>query len=1169
MGAKFGTMAPCAATELSAARLLFMRMRLLCTLLLCSTVLMAQRSALETARNRLQALGLAAGDLQDLRVTDSYTDPRTGIQHTWFRQQHLGIDIFNSEVAVHTRANGEVVHLTHRLVSDLAGKAKNATPAISAEDALRQVLRNDGVLSAEPVLARCIPERHRWEFTSSASQGAGPFAELVWLAVGDRLLLAWNVNHLVPDGSHWWNVRIDAMSGKELERNDWVASCGHHDRPDAPEHPLPMPAAPNDLRVLSLPVESPNHGARALRNAPWTLAPNASPYGWFDADGVVGADFNITRGNNAYACEDVNADNLPGTSPSSATLDFDFPLNLANAPSTYQSASITNLFYVCNVMHDVFYQYGFDEVSGNFQQNNYGNGGVGNDFVYADGQDGMGTNNGSFGTPPDGQNPRMTIMNWTFTSPNRDGCLDNGLVTHEYAHGISNRLVGGPGNANTLANQDQPGEGWSDWIALMMTMEPGDQGTDVRGLDTYLLGQPTTGTGIRPFPYTTNPAVNSLTYANTNSSAMLPNAHGIGTMWCSVLWDITWDLIAQYGFSADLYNGTAGNNIALHLVIEGMRYTPGSPGFVDARDGILVADQVLYGGANQDLLWAAFAARGLGFSASQGNPYWRFDQVEAFDLPTNNNVGVRAAHAPAPGIFHDCDNGLPVTMTIRNNGFTTQGNFNVSYRVDGGTIVTQLYPGTLQPGFTAQVTFPGALTFSGYGPHTIKAWTSLATDGYHADDTLTYTVNWQANAPTPMTANAEDALLPPSGWTAENPDGLYTWSNVSLAMGANCGTTRAFRMNYRTYNAPGQPDRLVSPLINLAGSAGSRLQFHHAYAPYGSGLDDGLTVRISTDCGANWTTIYTAFGAALATAPQTTSQWVPTACNQWQFHDIDLSAYDGQLVLIHFEGESHFGNDLFIDNINVVNTGVRLALKVLLEGPYDANTQLMSDALRTAGLVPASEPYTALGFLHAGGGGGESRQAGALTGAGNNAIVDWVLVELRDNATGQSVVATRSALLQRDGDVVAEDGSSPIAFEAAPGNYKVAVRHRNHLGAMTNGSIAMSATPTSLDLSLPATATHGTEARKNIGARAALWAGNCVRDGTVSALKYIGAGNDRDPVLVRIGGLLPNNTVTGYWSEDVNMDGVVKYTGTLNDRDPILVNIGGSSPNNVRTEQLP
>ena len=660
--------------------------------------------------------------------------------------------------------------------------------------------------------------------------------------------------------------------------------------------------------------------------------------------------------------------------------------------------------------------------------------------------------------------------------------------------------------------------------------------------------------------------MNSLTYAATNNSTTLPGAHGIGTMWCTVLWDMTWALIAQYGFSADLYNGNAGNNIAIQLVIDGMKYTPASPGFVDARDGILMADQVRYGGAHQNLIWTAFAARGLGFSASQGNPYWRFDQVEAFDMPTDPNVGVRSPNTPLAGVFTTCQNGLPLTVNVRNNGLQAQGNFNVSYGLDGGAPVTQLFSGTLMPGASAPVTFPGTLTLGSYGAHTIKAWTSLAIDQFHPDDTLTFTINWQATTSTPVSANAEDALLPPAGWVVENLDGLYTWSNVALAMGANCAATRAFRMNFRTYYAPGQLDRLVSPLITLAGSAGSRLQFHHAYAPYGSGLDDGLIVQISADCGQNWTTLWSAYGATLGTAPQTTSPFVPSACAQWLLHDIDISAYDGQLVRIRFVGESHFGNDLFLDNIVVVNNGVRLALKLMLEGPYDGNTLLMRDDMRNAGIIPANEPNTAAGFVQAGDGGGEVMQAGVTSITGDNAIVDWVQVELRSNINPATIIATRGALVQRDGDVVAEDGVSPIALLTSPGTYRVAVRHRNHLGAMTSTGVALTTTATPLDFTNGSVTTFGTDAQKVVGAKRLLWMGNAVRD---NQIKYTGTNNDRDPILTRVGGTVPTATTNGYWPEDHTLDGVVKYTGVGNDRDPILINVGGTVPTAVRTEQLP
>ncbi len=247
---------------------------------------------------------------------------------------------------------------------------------------------------------------------------------------------------------------------------------------------------------------------------------------------------------------------------------------------------------------------------------------------------------------------------------------------------------------------------------------------------------------------------------------------------------------------------------------------------------------------------------------------------------------------------------------------------------------------------------------------------------------------------------------------------------------------------------------------------------------------------------------------------------------------------------------------------------VLLALKGSLEGPYSPTTGLMGDALRTLGGFPTQEPYTALGYVHVASG-GESIAPAVLSVTGNNAIVDWVVVELRKAAIPATVVATRSALIQRDGDVVAVDGVSPVGFYAPPPNYKVALRHRNHLAVMTLNDVVLNNLSTSLDLGAAATATFGTNARKPITGTfptQALWAGDATFNGQV---KYTGSGNDRDPILTTVGSTTPNNTVTLYSTRDVNMNGNVKYTGSGNDRDPILVNVGSTTPNNVRVQQLP
>ena len=213
-----------------------------------------------------------------------------------------------------------------------------------------------------------------------------------------------------------------------------------------------------------------------------------------------------------------------------------------------------------------------------------------------------------------------------------DGDYDSGIVAHEYGHGISTRLTAGPQQVNCLFNDEQMGEGWSDWIGLMMTINPGDTPEQPRGIGTFAISQPTSGNGIRPAPYSTDFAVNGATYDTTNNPG-ISRPHGVGFVWATMLWDLTWELIDQYGFDPDLINGNGGNNLATQLVVDGMKLQSCSPGFVDGRDAILQADQIANNGANACFIWKVFANRGLGFSASQGSSNDRFDQVEAFDLP--------------------------------------------------------------------------------------------------------------------------------------------------------------------------------------------------------------------------------------------------------------------------------------------------------------------------------------------------------------------------------------------------------------------------------------------------------------------------------------------------------------------------------------------------------
>lgn len=245
---------------------------------------------------------------------------------------------------------------------------------------------------------------------------------------------------------------------------------------------------------------------------------------------------------------------------------------------------------------------------------------------------------------------------------------------------------------------------------------------------------------------------------------------------------------------------------------------------------------------------------------------------------------------------------------------------------------------------------------------------------------------------------------------------------------------------------------------------------------------------------------------------------------------------------------------------------VALQVRAMLEGPFDPGAGTMTDELRAGGLVPLTEPYTASGYPHVGGG-GETTSAPVLAVTGPNAVVDWVVVELRSAATPAVVVATRSALVQRDGDIVAGDGSTELQITAPAGSYHVAVRHRNHLGIMSANTYALGASATSIDLSALAVNVYGGSGAANTsGGRRVLCAGDVFRN---SQLAYTGEDNDRDPILQRVGGTVPTAIVQGYHAEDVNMDGEVRYTGEANDRDIILVNVGGTVPTAVRSAALP
>ncbi|MDZ4749526.1 MAG: M36 family metallopeptidase [Saprospiraceae bacterium] len=260
----------------------------------------------------------------------------------------------------------------------------------------------------------------------------------------------------------------------------------------------------------------------------------------------------------------------------------------------------------------------------------------------------------------------------------RDGALDNSIITHEYTHGISNRLTGGPSSVGCLSptfdhpNQEAQGmgEGWSDYVALILTARPGDTGPKRRGIGTFAQREETNGKGIRDYPYSTDLTVNPLTY---NSIQTQPGEHGIGTVWCAMLWDLYWALSDEYGWDPDVYHGNGGNNTAIQLVVDGMKLQPCNPGFIDARDAILAADMINNAGANQCLIWSVFARRGLGFNANGGDPDLQADGDEGFDLPIFCRSDVVFSKEMSPEVIA----GQTITVTLKVTNYKDETLTNV------------------------------------------------------------------------------------------------------------------------------------------------------------------------------------------------------------------------------------------------------------------------------------------------------------------------------------------------------------------------------------------------------------------------------------------------------------------------------------------------------------
>lgn len=819
-------------------------------------------------------LGLDRNEIDNFKVSDHYISKYNNAAHLYLWQTKDGVPVYNGIITFGIK-NNEIYNLVSNAVKNIDSKLANNALKISPEQAIKSAAEQLGFPNNEMFTRLSKKDENNFVYnpTSFASNNIPVFLCYEKNKNG-TYSLAWNVDLDIP-GSDYWSVRLDAETGIIISQNNYTVYCAFdheashsHGESCKSNFAQKQTKAKNSneaivnnimmegsYKVYAVPAESPNHGQHEIVVNPADV--EASPYGWHDTDGMPGAEFTITRGNNVHAYLDKNIDDTSDGSEPDGGVDlvFDFSHNKALEPVDSERAAQVNLFYMNNILHDFTYRYGFDEAAGNFQQNNYGNGGQGGDYVRAESADGSGTNNANFSTPADGGGGRMQMFLWggsefdllTVNNPvelqglyevrsagfgppitnvpvtgnlifvndggpdpttgcddlingdelagniamidrglcdfsakvynaqqagaigaivcnivgvsggngseifnmgagdnadlvtipsimvtyqdcqklrasinsdipvnatiqlpvvtgpmNLDASYDNGVIAHEFGHGISNRLTGGPSQAGCLGNDEQMGEGWSDFFALITSHEPGDQGNDARGIGTYVSGESVTGGGIRDFPYSTDMGISPKTYKDIIGTTA---PHPLGEVWAASCWDLYWAMIDEYGYDADINNLESGNAKAIRLVMEGMKEQGCSPGFVSGRDGILIADATNYNGENYCLISRVFARRGIGANADQNDANNRGDGIENFDVPTGclDEILIKktASTIVTPGDNFDVSivvsnyKQLPVTGVVVTDQIPTgtsyvAGSSNITATVSGDIITFEL-----------------------------------------------------------------------------------------------------------------------------------------------------------------------------------------------------------------------------------------------------------------------------------------------------------------------------------------------------------------------------------------------------------------------------------------------------------------------------------------------
>lgn len=842
-------------------------------------------------------IGITDEQANALKVTADYTNPNGYLSFAHLQQEINGIPVYLGEIKAGFTKSGEMIRVINNVTpgidyssisndfGDPTVAVRKAFGYINAEPTKLDVLKNDAASNDLKVIfgnGDWATQAEKMYFPTEVGVARPSWRVLIWQPV--------NAFYVIVDaetGTLLSRINITADQAQTATYNVYTNPNAFINSAESPAPLTPYPGA--DPTTGS-------QGTLITRNNV-TLIGNEAPNWGQNNLGWITDGANITDGNNVEAGIDrdgTNGVDAPQTGSPNRTFNSptwnpppgsptpgDDPLT-----SQAQRGAVIQMFYVMNLYHDILYNLGFTEPARNFQNDNFGRGGVANDRISAEGQDSSGTNNANFSITSDGTRGRMQMFLWTGPTPDYDGTTDADIIIHEVTHGTSGRL-----HNNALGNQGgMMGEGWGDWYAHTLLAEPSDPIMGAYSMGGYALfeivGLPGFHSnyyyGIRKWPkaviaFTGGPARpgcnnqpcphNPLSFRHINSncftelgssstanisafpmtgaqsvviSTSCSQVHNAGEIWSTTLWEVRALMVQRLGFSA-------GTRRVLQVVTDGMKLAPPNPMFLQERDAIIAAASALPSvpEASADVadVREGFRRRGMGFSASTQSAT---QVTEAFDTPNVivANTGFSVSDTPGDNDGYP-EPGENVLLNIPiTNPSTGAAITNVMVNVNGGTNVNY---GTIADGATVTMAIP-------YSIPSGSVCGSL--------ETVTINVSSSAGTQTP-TMRSFRLGAPTFGGSSQNFDGVTAptlpagFENVLLtgtginwvttATGPSSAPNSAFANDPATLN-----DATLVTTAKIT-SATAQIAFKNKFTL--ENTFDGAVLEYSTDSGANWTDV--------------------------------------------------------------------------------------------------------------------------------------------------------------------------------------------------------------------------------------------------------------------------------------------------------------------------